>query len=651
MHENLITGHEYKYQVKARNFMGFGAYSAEFTFTPRSVPPKPSAAPRNDALQTIRTQIFIEFDHLLNDGGEPITDYNIYIDDGSDGEFTGPYANGDTLTTWETSSLPDTITLTTGSIYKLKYSATNVHGEGPLSDEVSILMAEIPAAPEAFTRIDMESLQAGEIRVTWALPADEGGDPVTGYKLYLNSIIFYDASRQATFNGFTFTNLSVGQTYTIGVTAVNDIGEGEAAELDLLAASVPSKLQAPTYVSSSGDSVEISAQAPSFDGGDAVTTFVFRRDDGPLTEWEAQETDAGNTFDFTGLSASVFYRFQVAAINSIGQGAWSEHIGYFATEAPGEVQNFAVVSQNQEAISLSWEAPATDGGCAIEGYRIYIEEVAHPGYRLVYNGLRSPQISTVSLTQPTIKPSLYYKVLILAKNCGLFNSGVTLTAQSASIPSTPPAAPQVVSYDSAEELTVDWQSPIFDGGFSVTSYKLYVDNVEEVELDPSINWYQLSGLELGTTYKLQVTALNEIGESLLSASNSVVFANVPDAPDSLTLTASINPNMIQIDWTAPTNMNGDSVKGYLIYLDNGKGGPFELIFDGTGYPSVFSFMAGSEKELECGLLYNIRATAVNSAGEGIYITDQVWLGVVPSHPRSPRWVTMTPESKLTFAWD
>lgn len=45
----------------------------------------------------------------------------------------------------------------------------------------------------------MDSLIAGEIRVSWSLPADEGGDPVTGYKLYLDSILLVDKSTSSSF--------------------------------------------------------------------------------------------------------------------------------------------------------------------------------------------------------------------------------------------------------------------------------------------------------------------------------------------------------------------------------------------------------------------------------------------------------------------
>ena len=108
---------------------------------------------------------------------------------------------------------------------------------------MSILLAEKPAAPFGLQRIEMATVTAGDVRLTWALPTDEGGDPVLGYRLYLDSVLWHDASTSTTLNNYTFSGLSVGTTYRFGVTAINDIGESDPSYLDLLAASVPQKLE------------------------------------------------------------------------------------------------------------------------------------------------------------------------------------------------------------------------------------------------------------------------------------------------------------------------------------------------------------------------------------------------------------------------
>jgi hypothetical protein len=50
-------------------------------------------------------------------------------------------------------------------------------------------------------------------------------------------------------------------------------------------------------------------------------------------------------------------------------------------------------------------------------------------------------------------------------------------------------------------LTVRWNAPEYNGGFPVTSYTLYHDNTV-VSLNPTLNYYQISGLTLGNKIKL-----------------------------------------------------------------------------------------------------------------------------------------------------
>lgn len=114
--------------------MGYGAYSGNFTFTPRVVPATPTKAPRDIVTQTNRALLAIEFDEIISSGGSPITQYNVYLDDGLDQDNFTPHAVGTALAKNFTG-------LVEGRWYRLKYSATNIQGEGPLSPEVNILLA------------------------------------------------------------------------------------------------------------------------------------------------------------------------------------------------------------------------------------------------------------------------------------------------------------------------------------------------------------------------------------------------------------------------------------------------------------------------------------------------------------------------------
>jgi len=48
----------------------------------------------------------------------------------------------------------------------------------------------------------------------------------------------------------------------------------------------------------------------------------------------------------------------------------------------------------------------------IEGYRAYIEDIANPGFTLVYDQLKTSTTTSLTLTTPTIRPSIYYRLKI-----------------------------------------------------------------------------------------------------------------------------------------------------------------------------------------------------------------------------------------------
>jgi len=109
-----------------------------------------------------RFEIVIRYDPIVeNTGGSAILQYNVYVDDGLDGPFGGPYTSAsDGMTMLFSTNLLSTAPVT-GRIYRFKYSSVNIAGESELSDELNVLLAEVPKAPTQLHRIDSEILPAG----------------------------------------------------------------------------------------------------------------------------------------------------------------------------------------------------------------------------------------------------------------------------------------------------------------------------------------------------------------------------------------------------------------------------------------------------------------------------------------------------------
>lgn len=147
---------------------------------------------------------------------------------------------------------------------------------------------------------------------------------------------------------------------------------------------------------------------------------------------------------------------------------------------------------------------------------------------------------------------------------------------------------------------------------------------------------------------MQVSSVNEVGESLLSEANTVLFSNVPNAPASLTLTSTYKPDLTAL-WTAPSSSNGDTVRGYKLYIDDGQGGDFSLVYDGAGFANIYTYTVGADY-LSCGTTYNLLVTASNSAGESSPTRAQIRVGSPPLAPQNFKMTAVTPSVSLTLSW-
>jgi hypothetical protein len=123
-----------------------------------------------------------------------------------------------------------------------------VHGEGPLSDEISVTPASVPDVP---TELQLLSADPTHISFSWMAPYDGGNEiksfiiywdeGVTESETFINSTPF-----EVTFPETTYTRdsgMETGKFYRFKVSAVNDIGESEisVASLPFITAEVPSE--------------------------------------------------------------------------------------------------------------------------------------------------------------------------------------------------------------------------------------------------------------------------------------------------------------------------------------------------------------------------------------------------------------------------
>jgi hypothetical protein len=157
-----------------------------------------------------------------DDGGADVQGYQVQY--ATNSAFTTGLATIDLgVTTAYTS--PD---LTVGLSYSFRVRAYNISGYGAWSNTVSVNIAPLfvePDAPEAVGISQLPTFLGA--RVTWSPPEDDGGSPVTGYRIqFANNPSFTGATLTEVGNVllFDFFGLTESVTYYARVAAANPAG-------------------------------------------------------------------------------------------------------------------------------------------------------------------------------------------------------------------------------------------------------------------------------------------------------------------------------------------------------------------------------------------------------------------------------------------
>ncbi|MGR3913929.1 MAG: fibronectin type III domain-containing protein, partial [Gammaproteobacteria bacterium] len=328
------------------------------------------------------------------------------------------------------------------------------------------------------------------------------------------------------------------------------------------------------------------------------------------------------------LTTGAAYQVQVAAANSYGAGGWSD--AQTATPgAPGAPRAVTAVSGNAQ-LDLAWNAPANDGGAAIEKYRVRWAEGAGSTIWIDAAGSEIPGgagARTYTLTGLTNGSA--YAVQIAAENSN--GTGVWSASQNGAPMADVPGAPQsVMSAISDATLSVSWLAPADDGGADISDYKVrwkrkVRDSVTAWINPPGVGGesagiglaHTITGLINGTTYEVQVAAVNSVGNSAWSAPHRNNPATPPHAPGGLRVQP--GAGLLTLTWTAPANDGGDAITEYAVRWAEGDGSstwiaPPGASGDATG-PTATNYVL---RDLKGGTTYEVQVAAVNRAGTGAW---------------------------------
>ena len=572
----LTNGQPYAFAVRAMNAAGTGL-AATVTASPVTTP----GAPRNLGGAPGDDQVTLTWDAPASDGGSAILRYEVAVDDSG---------------TWIDAGLDleETVTgLTNGQPYAFAVRAVNAAGTG-LAATVTASPVTTPGAPQHLSAV------AGyaQVTLTWAAPTSDGGSAILRYEVAVDdSGTWIDAGLDLE---ETVTGLTNGQPYAFAVRAVNAAGTGLAATVTASPVTTPG---APQHLSAVAGYAQVTLtwDAPTSDGGSAILRYEVAVDDSGT--WIDAGLDLEETV--TGLTNGQPYAFAVRAVNAAGTGL-AATVTASPVTTPGAPQHLSAVAGYAQ-VTLTWAAPASDGGSAILRYEVAVDDSG----TWIDAGLDLEETVTgLTNGQP-------YAFAVRAVNAAGTGLAATVTASPVTTPGAPQHLSAVAGY---AQVTLTWDAPTSDGGSAILRYEVAVDD-SGTWIDAGLDLEEtVTGLTNGQPYAFAVRAVNAAGTGLAAAVTASPVTT-PGAPQHLSAVAGYA--QVTLTWDAPSSDGGSAILRYEVAVDD----------SGTWIDAGLD-LEETVLGLTNGQRYTFAVRAVNAAGTG----PAAKVTIVTSHPLAQAWL-------------
>ena len=617
-HTGLSPGTTRHYRVAAINRHGPGDWSNEASATTSRLPGNPT---RLTATARGTSSIVLGW-NAPSSGAGLVTGYRIEVSHTASGPWTVLAANTGSRTTAYTHS-----GLVPGTTRYYRVAAIGTAGRGLWSSIAhATTNTTVPGAPSGLRTTASGLGGSTRIVLSWTRPSTDGGSPITGYRIEMspNGVSGWTAVVANTRGAATHhqhSGLVPGTTRYYRVAAVNNRGAGAYSNVarGTTNAAPPGQPQNLRARAAGPTSITVTWEAPADDGGARVTGYSVRRrgpNDGTWIVVRPNTRTMETTFTDTGLRPATAYRYQVAAINSAGAGAWSfETATTTHPDVPTAPFNLTARAVGTSRIDLSWSPPRNTGGAPILGYRVETSDDAGVNWRIIRRNTGSAATTFADLNLQPATTRHYRVAAINTAGTGPFSNSARATTDA-----TVPGLPQGLDAEAAgtSRINLSWRMPTSDGGARVTGYRI------EVSEDGGGRWEDLvantrttttthshTGLEPATTRHYRVSAVNRIGVGRASrVASATTDATVPDAPTALVATA-VTPTQIDLAWTAPAYDGGAPITGYRIEVSETGAAWTGLVRNTESTGTTFSHTG-----LKPGSVRHYRVSAINRAGTG-----------------------------------
>jgi len=288
------------------------------------------------------------------------------------------------------------------------------------------------------------------------------------------------------------------------------------------------------------------------------------------------------------------------------------------------------ITPGNAELTIYFTPPVSDGGATIENYQYTTDGI---NYRA-----RSPisvsnpiTINALSDGLPLVNDTTYY---IMIKAVNSVGAGI----ESNLVPGTPsstPSAPTITSITPGNQMvTVYFTAPTYTGGLDIVNYEYSTDNLltfftSRITQSPmyiNVLSNQSGPLVNGTSYPIQIRAVNSEGPGAWSTSVNATPSTLPSPPTGLSGTP--GDKQITVSFT-PGNNGGSAITNYKYTTDGGTTYRALNPEDASSPITITKLSLDGTTDLTNGIAYTVQLKAVNANGDSVASSS---ISVTPSNP-------------------
>ena len=616
----LTNGVNYTIRLRAVNSVGPAGTWDSQPIIPATFP----TAPRNLRAEPGDTQVTLQWTAPLSDGGKVIEEYQYQQKTGN-----SAYGSWTTITgSDDTTTGHDVTGLTNGTSYSFKVRARNSVGEGPESNEVTVIPVTGPTAPTGLTATPApDATPQLAITLTWTAPTDDGGSAIRShqYRYSRNSGSFgswttipNSSATGANATSFTVRGLSAVDnmftTFQFQVRAVNANANG--SESNTVGTFIDVPFGPVNLEGTAGDRrVELTWDTPD-NGGSKILKYQYAVTDlHTNTEIIPIHTDIpgsnGDTTSFTvtGLTNGVLYDIRVNAVNTVGPGTLNLIQGAAPATFPTAPRNLRAEAGDTQ-VTLRWTAPLYNGGYDVSGYEY--QQKTGTGNFGSWMDITGADDTTTEHTVTGLTNGTSYSFKVRAKN--LIAGEGPASNEATAVPVTVPSAPQSLSATAGNaKAQLDWTAPASDGGNTIVRYEFrYQEGSGSFTTwatvpgsDVNTTTHTVRNLTNGTVHTFEVRAATATHKGVSASATATPMAVRPDKPS---VTVESRPEALSVSWTVSDN-GGSDITEYQVQWKSGSGS-FGTSNQQTGLTTTSTLI----ESLTNGTDYDVRVRAMNTIG-------------------------------------